>query len=213
MAAQNISNITTPGYKRRISFAKVLGAETPSSEQISGQMAPDFSAGKLTSTGNPSDLAIAGRGFFMVGAPGHPLYTRQGQFQRDADGRLVTAQGFPVQAQGGGDIVLKSADFKVLEDGSVLEDGAPVAKLAIVDFANPQAVTYAEGGMFSAPDAEVSQAEAPLLRQGMLEASNVSMGDEMVSMMEALRRAETGQRLVTAYDDLLARVLTTFGQS
>lgn len=207
IAAQNISNISTPGYKRRASFAAFVTA----SEQVQTETGPDLSAGKLADTGNPYDLAISGRGFFTVSGPSHALYTRQGQFKRDADGRLVTGQGYPVQAQGGGEIVLKSADFKVLEDGVVLEGREPVAKLAIVDFASADA-HYAEVGLFSAPEAAVQPVEAPQLRQGMLESSNVSMGDEMITMMEALRRAETGQRLVGVYDDLMGRVLTSLGQ-
>jgi flagellar basal-body rod protein FlgG len=212
IAGQNIANLTTPGYKRRVSFAAFLPPDGSGLDPLTTGVTPDLAAGKLSETGNPYDLAIAGGGFFTINVAGQSLYTRQGQFQRDADGRLVTAQGFAVQAEGGGDIRLKSADFKVLDDGSVVEDGEPVAKLAIVDFANPQNAAYAEGGLLSMPDADVKPAETSRLRQGMLEASNVSMGDEMISMMEALRRAESGQRLAGVYDDLMGRVLNAFAQ-
>jgi flagellar basal-body rod protein FlgF len=217
IAGQNVANISTPGYKRRVAFERFLqsGAQpnATAADIANGDVTPDLAAGKLANTGNPYDLAIAGQAFFTVSVDGRALYTRAGQFQRDADGRLVTAQGFPVQAEGGGDIELKSADFSVQPDGSVLSDGAPVARLGLVQFTDPQAVAFDKSGLFSADDGAVKPAEGALVRQGMLEASNVSMGDEMVAMMAAVRRAETGQRLVSVYDDLMGRVLTAFGQA
>jgi flagellar basal-body rod protein FlgG len=212
MAGQNISNVSTPGYKRRVGFATYLGAEGAGPGRGAAGMVPDLSPGRLNETGNPHDLAIAGQGFFTINVSGQPLYTRQGQFHRDADGRLVTTHGFPVQAEGGGDVLLKRADFKVLADGTVVEGGEPVAKLAVVEILNPQNATYADGGMLSAAADDVRPAGAAMLQQGALEASNVSMGDEMVAMMEALRRAEAGQRLAGVYDDLMNRVFTSFGQ-
>lgn len=212
MSGQNISNITTPGYKRRVSFESFLAPGAAAGQGPANQV-PDLSPGKLTNTGNPYDLAIAGTGFFAVTAGGRTLYTRQGQFQRGAEGRLETAQGFAVQAEDGGDITLKGGAFKVLDDGTIEENGEPLARLAVVDFADPKAVTFAEGGLLSAADGDARPAKAAMLRQGMLEASNVSMGDEMVAMMEAVRRAESGQRLVGVYDDLMGRVLQSFGQN
>ncbi len=175
-------------------------------------MSTDFSAGKPINTSNPFDLAIVGDGFFCVRSPEGLLYTRQGQFRRDSDGRVVTAQGYALQSQSGGDLTLQGAAMQVQADGTVLEDGEARARLAIVDVKDRQSMTYADGGMFKVPDAAVAPMDAPTVRQGMLEASNVSTGDEMVSIMEALRQAESGQRLVTLYDDLMGRALTVFGQ-
>lgn len=208
IAGQNIANMATSGYKRRVAFAGLLGG----SAAAAADTVPDLSPAKLTMTGRPLDLAIAGAGFFAVNANGRTLYTRQGEFQRDADGRLVTGQGFPVQAVGGGDIVLKSGDVKVLEDGAVLDAGEAVAKLALVDIRDPQSAAYGEAGLFSVLQDGAEPLDTVAVRQGALETSNVSLGDEMVSMMEALRRAETGQKLVGVYDDLMGRVLTAFGQ-
>ena len=165
---------------------------------------------------SPYDLALSGDGFFVIRTDSGPMYTRQGQFQLDPDGRLVTAQGLPVQAQGGGDIALKGrakdATISIASDGSVLEDGEPIAKLDIVTF-DPKAATYAQAGMFTAPDALVRSLDTPVVRQGMLEASNVSNADEMMTIMEAMRRAQAGQKLANLYDDLMGRALSVFGQS
>ena len=214
VAAQNIANSTTPGYKRHISFVKLMSRDTfddaPSgSEEIS----VDLSSGKLSTTGAPSDLAIAGDGFFVVNGAEGPLLTRRGQFQRTADGRLVDGQGRALQVEGGGDLVLKGAEFKVLEDGAVIENGVASAKLAVVNIENPRSVHFVAGDVYDASLSAMTQVEKPSVHQGMLEASNISMGAEMVSIMGALRRAETGQRLVGLYDDLMGRVISTIGQA
>lgn len=206
-AAQNITNASTPGYRRRIGFEEMLSLGAPGAPP-----ATDFSAGQLIETGNPTDLAIAGQGFFAVRAEEGILYTRQGQFRRDDQGRLVTAQGLALQSAEGGDLIVAAGAFQVAADGVVTQEGEPVARIALVDFADRVTLRGGEGGAFSAGDAEPAAVAAPAIRQGMLESSNVNMGDEMVAMMEAVRRAETGQRLVTTYDDLMGRALNLFGQ-
>jgi len=212
--AQNVANIPTAGYKRRIAFTDVLAEQQVNTAQDSRVgFISDFSEGKLLETGNPFDFAISGRGFFVVRSDNQTFYTRQGNFRREADGRLVTFDGLELQAQGGGAIVLRSDAFEVAADGMVLEDGQPVAKLALVDVADRSLLRDAEGGLFTAPAADPVQSGAVRVRQGVLEASNVSTGDEMVAMMEALRRAEAGQRLVNVYDDLMGRALSSFGQT
>jgi flagellar basal body rod protein FlgG len=95
----------------------------------------------------------------------------------------------------------------------VLENGQPTSKIAVVSLQDPSVAAYVEGGVLSAPSAAVTQVDAPDIRQGAYETSNVSSGSEMVSIMAALRQAEAGQRLVGAYDDVMGRVLETFGQS
>ncbi len=211
--SQNISNATTPGYKRHLSFERILESNSYSGAgKYLSKDVIDFSPGKLVDTGRPYDLSIGGSGFFVVGASENLLYTRSGQFERDADGRLVNSQGQALQLDGGGDLILKNGDVKVLQDGTVLEGGAPVGKLAIVDIA-PQSAQALDGGVYSAPENAVSVISKPSVHQGMLESSNTSNGQEMVGIMAALRRAETGQRLIGVYDDLMGRVLSTFGQS
>lgn len=214
VSAQNVANMTTYGYKKRVSFTQFLPTG-PESEVLSPQIStlPDFSPGKLVGTDNPTDLAISGEGFFAVRSTDRLLYTRQGQFQRGVDGRLLTSQGLALQVQGGGDLILHDGPFEVTADGVVTQQGEAVAKLAIVTFTDPKAATDAQAGMFSVVDGAVTPLQSPALRQGMLEASNVSTGDEMVAIMEALRRAEAGQRLVNVYDDLMGRALTAFGQA
>ena len=211
VAAQNVANITTPGYKRRLSFSAVLASAVADQ---SGKAGIDFTPGKPVKTGNPYDLTILGKGFFVVSSPSGLFYTRAGQFHADADGRLVNAQGFALQAQGGGDLIVKDdKTLHILDDGSVVVAGQPAAKIAVVSLNDPQAATYVEGGVLSARASTTTAIDAPIIHQGAYESSNVSAGDEMVSIMAALREAETGAKLVNVYDDLMGRVLSTFGQS
>ncbi|HEX8669709.1 MAG TPA: flagellar hook basal-body protein [Allosphingosinicella sp.] len=214
VSAQNITNAATPGYKRRVSFAHALASPGVGNRTFDATVSnlPDFTAGKEILTGNPTDLAIMGQGFFAVRADDEVLYTRQGQFRRDEEGRLVTGEGMALQASGGGDVVVPAGTFSVAADGMVTVAGQPVARVAVVDFADRGALRPAQGSAFAAGEVQPDEVQGSVIRQGMLESSNVSTGDEMVAMMEALRRAESGQRLISVYDDLMGRALTTFGE-
>ncbi len=163
-------------------------------------------------TGNPLDFALQGRGFFVVRTGDATYYTRDGQFRRDADGRLTTADGASVQGANG-DVSVGAGAVSVLADGTIMQDGQPLGRLAVADFADTSVLRPAGGGLFAAPSGAASDLSSPQIRQGMLEASNVSTADEMVSMMAALRSAEAGQRIAQVYDDLMGRAVTAFGQT
>lgn len=205
VVSQNIANMLTPGYKRLVSFERLLDTADPALAT-----ARDMKGGGLADTGNPNDFAIVGAGFFQLSGDGRVAYTRDGQFRRDAEGRLVNAEGLALQTTDGADLVLRAQAFEVLADGVVLEDGHPVGKLALWNFAETANDRFLEGRL---ADREMVQVEQVSIRQGMLEASNVSAADEMMSMMEAVRRAEAAQRLVMVHDDLMGRVITAFAQS
>ena len=221
VAAQNLSNATTPGYKRAISFESLVaiqGAGKSGEGALGGtalgpSLTFDFTPGKSENTHNPNDLAISGSGFFTVKTTdGQVLYTRQGQFQRNAEGQLVTPQGDVVQESGGGDLALKPGAFTVQSDGTVIQAGEPVGRLGIVDLSDATAVRLTADGLYSAPDSAVTDMDSATVRQGALEASNVSLGPEMLTIMAALRQAQSGQQLMNTYDDLMGKVISTFGQ-
>lgn len=213
LAAQNVANLTTPGYKRRLAaapFAPVLGA----AQGLSGRIAPtlDLSPGKVQLTGNPQDLAILGDGFFVVRAGERIGYSRNGQFTRTKDGNLETAQGYVLQAADGGDLKLAAGDFSVAPDGTIVQAGSPVARVALVRFGDG-AQPLDEGGLLTIAAGVPLETSPAILRQGALESSNVGNADEMISMMQALRRAESAQRIVTTYDELMGRMLSSLGQN
>lgn len=171
-----------------------------------------MTSGLLSETGNPLDLAISGDGFFELRGEGGSLYTRNGQFTRAEDGRLLGIGDLALQAVGGGDLVVPVTGYKVTADGSVMDGDRTVARIAIASF-DAGAATSGQDGLLLVEAGSTRRVDAPLVRQGFLESSNVSLGDEMIALMEAVRRAETGQRLINVYDDLLGRAITTFGQA
>ena len=201
IVAQNIANATTPGYKRHIAFAQLV-ATNDGSNGVQTVISPvvDNSAGKLVVTNDPFDIALGGPGVFALrDAAGGTRFSRQGRFTRDGEGHLVDALGGVLQLAKGSDLVVSSPDFEVRPDGEVIEKGEGRGKLAV--FANS-----------SEPGAQASELIATTrIQQGAFESSNVSTGDEMVLMMEALRRAESAQRVMITYDELMGRVITTFG--
>ncbi|WP_244100124.1 flagellar hook-basal body protein [Burkholderia ambifaria] len=215
-AAQNIANLSTPGYKRQITFADALGQADPSSplaalSPIRSPAATDFTPGKMIHTGSPFDLALAGGGFFQVATEDGIAYLRGGAFRPDATGRLVTPQGWALQRADGGDVVVRSSNWHVEPDGTVVDNGNPVAVIGTVSFRDPSALMRAGNGRYLANGAPPDDLADPRIVQGFLEASNVSNGDEMVRMMEAMRRVESGQKLVHAYDDMMSAALQRMG--
>lgn len=212
-SAHNVANLATPGFKsyRSGEFQKLI-RNTEGSGQSQGTLSVDFSAGKLRSTANPFDLAILGNGFFVVRSAEGTFYTRNGQLQRDADGNLVTADGLMLQSDAG-DVNVQSSEIHILADGTVLDDGEAVSRISVVHFEDTSQLKSVGDGLFSASSGAAHEVDDAQIRQGMLETSNVSTADEMLSIMSALRRAECGQHLVQAYDDLMGRVITTFGQN
>lgn len=189
-----------------------LGVRTAGSQMI-------FQQGNLQPTGNPLDLALAGSGFFVVkGFNDEELYTRDGSFKLDADGKLVTTDGYCVQGEGGEiEIPPEAADITVTWDGTITYstpgDVEPqdADKLAIVQFPNPAGLekighnlyraTVASGEPTSLDD-EATQNVT--VEQGFLETSNVQVVEEMVNLIVAQRAYELNSKAIQAADEMLS---------
>ena len=213
--AHNISNATTPGFKRQLDQAfAALASTTPShtSGRSSSVQSPttDFSEGRLNRTDNPMHVALSGPGFFAVRTGNEIAFTRAGAFNRDADGRLVNPQGGVLQGDGG-DLEVRSEDFKIELDGTVLEEQRPVGRVRVVDFENRSVLTRGLSGTFRAPEAAQVRVDEPVVRQGYLEMGNVDLGQEMVRMMEAFRRFEMGQKLIQGHEDMIGTAVRRMG--
>jgi flagellar basal-body rod protein FlgF len=206
--ANNLANMNTTAYQgERVMFEEYLmragRREQLSSVQDYG-LARDLRAGEFQATGNSFDVAISGRGFFVVDTPQGPRYTRNGHFSVDAQGRLVTAAGHPVLGQGGRPIQLgdeRGAPPTIASDGTVsTSGGATVGRIDLVAFDNEQALRKTGNGQFVAKDAPKPAADARL-RQGMLESANVQPIVEMSAMIELSRAYQTNQRLIEQEHD------------
>jgi flagellar basal-body rod protein FlgF len=212
IVSNNVANAATPGFKRQVSFSETMVEREVASARDALGSRPDLTPGKLDSTGNPLDIALRGAGFFQLRAGGDLVYSRQGQFSRAADGSVVTPQGHVLQQAGGGDLVIDRAEVRILEDGTVVDEGRPVARIAVFNAADPLRIAPLGGSLYSIPDVSLEETADAGLRQGMIEASNVTLGEEMVEMMASVRQAESGARLVQLYDDLTGRAIAAFGQ-
>lgn len=211
-AARNLSNVATPGYRREITFQDMLASDA---RQTGGepplQRLTDFSPGRVVRTGDPFDLAIAGDGFFEVLTDTGPAYTRAGAFRRATDGRLVTRTGgWPLQGTHG-DIVVSLDGWRIDPDGTVSDHGMQTSVIRIATFDAPSRLKRMADGLYTPDGMAGMQTVQTRLAQGFTETSNVGAADDMVRLVEAMRRVETGQKLVHAYDDLMGTVLQRLG--
>jgi flagellar basal-body rod protein FlgG len=140
--------------------------------------------------------------------------TRSVQLRRDGEGRLVDGAGRFLQASGGGDVAIGAGTPEILRDGTVLIGGQPEARIGL--FKTPNALAELAPGATPATE-ELStdlpeEATAGAIYQGMVTASNVDLGQEMVELTRASRIAETGARVFQVYDDLLGKAATKLGE-
>jgi flagellar basal-body rod protein FlgF len=211
--SRNVANSSTAGFKRQVSFSNVLSGELATQADETKPAFTDFSQSALRATGQPFDLALTDSGFFRLRTDeGAIFYSRNGQFDRGADGLLRNIQGMILQAGAGGDLVVADPTAEILSDGVVLERGVPVARIGVFEPADIGQLT-AVGGIAFTTEGEMTDVSTPSLKQGMIETANVEMATEMVTMMEALRGAEIGSRIVQTYDTLINSSISTFGKS
>lgn len=211
--SRNVANSSTAGFKRQVSFGNVLSDELSAQTDQAQSAFTDFSQSALRATGQTFDFALAGPGFFRVRADGGEVYySRNGQFERGEDGMLRNVNGMVLQTAAGSDLIIADVDAEVLADGIVLERGLPVSRIGVFEPADAGQMS-ATGGLTFTARGDMTEVATPLIQQGMVETSNVAMASEMVTMMEALRSAEIGARIVQTYDTLINSSISTFGKS
>lgn len=212
--SQNISNASTPGFKRQIAFSQMVdGSNGVGDYRAPLTLSLDPSPGKLVESGNALDLAIAGAGMFMVRNGDQFDYIRSGQFSRSAEGAVIDANGRYLQQAGGGDLVLDAGKIEILEDGTVLLDGNAAGTVGLFHSSASNFVPLAQA--VQGIDAGASAYDAPdgLIKQGFIEASNVVLADEMMHLMANNRQVEMGAQIIRTYDQLIGQAVTTFTRS
>jgi len=207
LAANNIANAGTAGFKLdRESYNLYVAPEAADPESPEPSTLPvvernwtDFSQGNLVATGNPLDLAISGRGFFAVKGPGGTLYTRDGSFRLSAAGVVTTAEGYTLQAAGGGTIQLQSnLPFEITPDGTVKQAGTDAGRVSVVDFDRPQGLAKFGRNYFQIPEggAAPKAAAAAGIEQGKVESSNVAAPESAVRLIGLMRQFEMLQKAI-----------------
>lgn len=194
---------------------------------------PNFEQGVIKATGLTTDLAlengimpvsdegILGSIFFTIENPdetGGNFYTRNGNFTLDANGFLTTASGHFVLDVNGNRIQLTSPEFQVLDDGWIIENGEPVARLGIALAENPNELVKEGNGFYSLttgaalPSAYDADGVTFSVRQAALEQSNVDPTQTMTSMLNAFRTFEANQKVLQAYDRSMDKAVNEIGK-
>jgi flagellar basal-body rod protein FlgG len=237
--SNNIANVNTAGFRANqarfqdLIYQQLRAAGTPVGSSVVpvaqevglgvkiGSSEKIFTQGTIQQTNNPLDVAIEGDGFFQVTKPdGSIAYTRDGSFKRDANGAVVTADGYFINPQ---ITVPQSAlEVGVGTDGSVtaLLPGQSVpqqlGQIQIARFTNAAGLAPQGQNLFSQTGASgspvISQPGingAGTLQGGYIEASNVSIVDQMVAMITAQRAFEANSKAVTTADQMLQTAVNT----
>lgn len=235
--SNNLANVSTNGFKRsRAVFEDLLyqnlrqpGAQNdiqnrlPSGMQVGTGVRPVaterlHTQGSLERTGNSRDLAINGNGFFQVLMPdGSTAYTRDGSFQINENGQMVTANGYPLEPA----IIIppEALSVSIGEDGIVsvttpgATDSQDVGQISLSTFINPTGLESVGGNLYSETTASGPRNEtipglngAGRLLQEYVETSNVNVVEEMVGMIQTQRAYEINSKSVQTSDEMLARL-------
>ena len=235
--SNNLANANTVGFKRDRSAFETLsyqttrpagasqgadarfgmGLSTGSGVRVAGSERV-HTQGNFTITDNALDLAIDGQGLFEVTLPdGRAAYTRAGAFTSDAEGRIVTPQGYPlapgIQIPEGASAITIGGDGTVsaLLPGETVP--AEVGQINLTSFINPAGLEPVGENMFmesaasGAPQQGVAgEAGFGKIRQGSLESSNVSTVQELVDMIETQRAYEINSKVISAADEMMRYV-------
>ena len=234
VVSNNLANVNTTGFKRSNAIFQDLlyqnvsqaGGQTSQDTQMpSGLMLGTgtrvvgteklFTQGNVVQSADPLHVAIEGRGFFQVLLPdGNQAYTRDGTFQMDSQGRLVTSAGYQIQPS----ITIPDGaqGITIGNDGtvsvSVAGQAAPtqIGSLQLADFVNPSGLQpIGENLSLESAASGSPQTGTPGLNglgktlQGSLETSNVNVVEELVNMIETQRAYEMNSKAVEATDSML----------
>lgn len=237
VVSNNLANVNTTGFKRsRAVFEDLLyqnvrqvGAQSSQNTQLPSGLSLGtgvrpvateklFTQGNLVQTSNPLDIAIQGRGFFQVNTPDGTLaYTRDGSFQVDAQGQMVTSNGYVLQPAI--TVPQNTISVTVGSDGviSALVAGSTsptqIGNLQLADFINPTGLQPIGENLYRESTASGSpQTGTPgltglgTLVQGSVESSNVNVVEELVNMIETQRAYEMNSKAIATADQMLQYV-------
>lgn len=224
--ANNIANAETVGFKRQIAMfsqrpqAVEAGVRTGSGDRLLGaltggvwlaQTQTDFDEGSFVTTGEATDVALAGPGFFVVARDGQEFLTRDGRFTLTPWGQLVSAtDGAAVLGMGGAPIQIHPRGGKVMidEDGWIEQNNARVGRLAVVDVPDRRGLTHAGAGRFFAGNMPTTPAPAHVIA-GHVESSGVEPVRELAAMLEATRAYQLNAQMLSLQDQTAGRLIST----
>lgn len=213
LVANNIANLNTTAYRREsVRFEEFVTEMKGARDPLGGDLSfvqdygvvRDFQEGTFNPTGNILDVAISGPGFLTVQTPeGDTRYTRNGHMKLNEEGRIVTSNGSLVMDNTGNDITLAPGDteINIATDGTITGNTGRIARLALVEFANPQAMEKVGDSQYSTAEVPVDSTSSTV-QQGMIEGSNVNGVEEVTNMVQILRSYQKVSQMLTDYQKL-----------
>jgi len=205
--ANNLANVNTTGYKRQIPFSEILS----DSGDVGVRNITSQEQGNLVKTSNPLDLALTGKGFFVLkGDDGGTEITRDGRFKISPDGLLVSDDSMPVMGQNGiisleDSLVENNSEIKVNKDGEIKIGDRTIATLLVVDVDNSSSLTRAGNSNFKVENQgyQVASPNEYAISQGYLEEANTNPIEEMEAMIQLNKNYESAQKVINALDQSL----------
>jgi flagellar basal-body rod protein FlgF len=210
VAAHNLANVNTPGFRGELTTFQSLLAFSHVTIQNALNLATnnfgvlqgtrlDLEEGNLSTTGNPLDVGIEGKGFFAVQTGHGTRYTRNGSFQVSSTGLLVTSSGNPVLGATG-PIRVPAGPVAISADGTVSVNGTVAGQIRVVDFPAGTILVPEGGTLLLAPIGAEQPVQEAVLRQSMLESSNVNAISSVAGLITVQREAEMMGRALSLFD-------------
>jgi len=216
--ANNLANLSTTGFRKEgVIFAEHVkaldGKESSLSMATANVRLTMQQQGTLTQTNGNFDFAIEGDGFFMIETPKGQLLSRAGSFTPNAEGELVTPDGYRLLDGGGAPIFIPpdARSISVSADGTLSADGVPQTQISLFTPADPTDLTRQNGVRFSVKG-DVEPVEGSSIMQGFIEDSNVNPVIEIARMIEVQHAYELGQSFMDKEDERIRGVLSTLGR-
>ncbi len=216
--ANNLANISTTGFRKEgvifAEYIKALDGEQDSLSMASADVRLTMSQqGSLTQTNGNFDFAIEGEGFFMIQTPDGDRLTRAGSFTPNAEGELVTPDGYRLLDSGGAPVFIPpdARSVAVSADGTLSADGKPQTQIGLFAPEDPNQLTRQNGVLFRF-EGDVIPVEESAIVQGFLEDSNVNPVTEIARMIEVQHAYELGQSFLEKEDERIRNVLKTLGR-
>lgn len=217
VVANNIANANTTGFRTEgvvfAEYVQATGVGEPSLSMASAEVRDTITLqGALTRTGGNFDLAIEGEGFFAIETPQGERLTRAGAFTPNADGDLVTADGYRVLDSGAAPVFVPAGagQIAIAPDGTISAGGSPIGQIGVFLPAEPLDLVREDGVRFAASGG-IEPVEGRML-QGFLEESNVNPILQVSRMIEVQRAYELGQSFMEQEDERIRGVVAALGR-
>ncbi|MBU1027186.1 MAG: flagellar hook basal-body protein [Candidatus Margulisbacteria bacterium] len=211
----NMVSARVPGYKKAETVTRGFPLELEAASKRISAMKPavetsyiNTQPGALIKTDGKLDMALGSDGYFVLSAPWGDGYTRDGRFQLDRDGRMLSVAGnLPIQGEAGPIIVTPGAQVEFTQTGEIMVDGIMVDKLRVVKPESKDTLETLNGSLFKKKDpfAVMLSVENPRVIQGYVESSNVSVIDLMMEMMELEKTYSLNTQVIKSRSESLAR--------